>query len=247
MSISWFPAALGSLNTTEGDGKISFDTDGSIIIDRVWVGPNYEAAYALCPKPRHTAPAGTPGTNTLCIASSIERLKPDVTIVRATYQGIWNMPFTIYQMDANRYERPIQYHPNFNDATKFPLNSKIIVAQTDPTTGASFMVFQKFRDIGSSISDPVAKFRGIEAYLVATACFRKTSYALNPDFGLDKVFKLDAPEHGGYSIPDPSNSSKRWLKGDKTCRNLYRGASQIWEIGETWLYNINGWLSEIYE
>lgn len=249
-TISWFPAALGSLTPYEGDGKISFDTDGSILIDRIWSGPAYDTAYALCPKARDAAPAGTPGTNVFCINSSLERLKPDATIVRATYQGIWNMPFTLYQMDASRYERPIQYHPDFFNATKFPVNTKVYTThEPTPPDTLTFPVFEKFRDAyDASVPADAAKvkFAGIEAYLVATACFRKTSYALSPDFGLANIFKLDAPETGGYSVPDSSNSNRSWLKGDKTCRNMYRGASQIWEVGECWLYNANGWLSEIY-
>jgi len=210
----------------------------------------YVNAFSLCPKPRDFAPAGTPGTNTRCITSGYERKLPDAAIVRATYQGIWNLPFTTYQLEASRYEHPIQYHPDFNDPTKFGTwvgdtsgGEQTKMFETITEGGVTAKAFTKFRDIGSSASDPVCKFRGISAYMVASAVWRKTSYTLTPTFGVTGLFKIDAPDTGGlWSI---SNTSQ-WLKADKTFRNMYRGASVIWEVQESWLYNQNGWLSEIY-
>jgi len=241
-TIVWFPGSIAGLKPTSNDGKVSFDADGSIIIDREWKC-RYADAFSLCPKPRTAAPEGTPGYNTLCISSGYERFRPDGAIVRATYQGIWNMPFTVYEMDASRYERPIQYHPDFNDASKFPVASKIMKGVTDPNTGATVLVFDRFKDICDTANDDSCKFRGVEAYMVPSGTFRKTSYTTIPDFSLDGVFKIGTPETGGHPIRGGDNV---WLKADKTCRNMYRGASQIWEIQETWIYNENGWLTEIY-
>jgi hypothetical protein len=183
-------------------------------------------------------------------------MKPDAALVTSVYQGIWNMPFTVYQMDASRYEKPIVYHPAFNNPAIFGdyvgstsqyTQTKLTRGIVNPSSGViDTYVFDKFKDIGAGVNDPSCIFRGIEAYMVATATFRKTSYALAPDFMLSKCFVLDNPETGGLSIPDPSNEKKSWLKADKTCRNMYRGASQIWEIQESWLYNANGWLPQIY-
>lgn len=253
---TWFPSSFPStpaLISTDGDGKVSFDTDGSCFVERVWTC-SYVNALALCPRPRSAASAPVTGVSNLkCINSSVERLKPDAAIVRATYQGTWRLPFTIYQMDASRYERPITYHPDFANAAKFGTyvgdtsggeQTKLARKLEDPTGGSGgAYVFDKFRDIGTAAQ---IKFRGIEAYMVATATFRKTSYDIQPDFGLAGIFKLGAPETGGTAIPDPANTNRSWLKADKTCRNLYRGASEIWEIQESWLYNANGWLTEIY-
>ena len=247
-TITWFPSALSGATPYEGDGKVSFDTDGSIFIERVW-RCRYADAFTLCPKPRSFAPAGTPGTNTQCINSGYERLKPDAAIIRASYQGIWNLPFTTYQLEASRYERPITYHPDFANVTKFGTwvgdtsggeQTKVARIVTDNLTGTQTRVFDKFLDIGTTAQ---IKFRGIEAYMVATAVWRKTSYTLTPTFGVSGLFKIDAPDTGGlWSISNPS----QWIKADKTFRNMYRGASEIWEIQESWLYNANGWLSEIY-
>jgi hypothetical protein len=255
-TIKWFPAALQGLQTTEGDGEVTFDTDGSIFITRVWAGA-FQSCLDLCPKPRDFPPPNTPGLNVRCIESSVKRLRPDAGQVTARYQGIWNMPFTTYQMEASRYEKPIIYHPKFNDASVFgvpvgnpnnetgnPLQTKFYdVQKINNVDYPYFKAFANLTKAGSAVS---TKFAGIEAYMVATATFRKTSYALSPDFGLANIFKLNAPETGGSSVPDASNASKSWLKADKTCRNLYRGASQIWEIQESWLYNANGWLEAIY-
>lgn len=257
MSTIWFPGAIAGLQPTTGDGKVYFDTDGSIFIDRVWKCA-YANAFSLCPKPRDAAPVGTPGQNNFCITSGFERDGGDSAKVTATYQGIWYMPFTVYQMDASRYERPITYHPKFNNASVFGdkvgstssyAHTKVYRSVPDPVTGATVAsVFDKFLDISptNDSTDPNCKFRGIEAYMVATATWRKTSYQLQPDCSLSNIFKLDAPETGGIVIPDGGNAGKSWLKADKTCRNMFRGASQVWEIQESWLYNANGWLSEIY-
>jgi hypothetical protein len=79
--------------------------------------------------------------------------------------------------------------------------------------------------------------------MVATAVWRKTSYTLTPTFTLDNLFKIDTPDTGGlWSV----TNNNQWLKADKTYRNMYRGASQVWEIQESWLFNANGWLGEIY-
>jgi hypothetical protein len=246
-TITWFPGSIAGLQSTEGDGKVSFDTDGSIFIERVWACA-YANAFSLCPKPRDFAPVGTPGTNTKCITSGYDRKLPDAAIVRATYQGIWNLPFTTYQLEASRYEHPIQYHPNFNNKEIFPDNTKIIDTITDPVTKVEASVFNRFKDISTladpaSRTDPTCKYRGISAYMVASAVWRKTSYTLSPVFGVSGLFKIDAPDTGGlWSVA----SASQWLKADKTFRNVYRGASAIWEIQESWLYNQNGWLSEIY-
>lgn len=248
-TIKWFPGALAGAQSTDGDGKVSFDTDGSIFIERRWVC-RYQDAFTLCPKPRDFAPAGTPGTNTRCITSGYERSKPDSAIISATYQGIWNMPFTTYQLEASRYERPITYHPDFANTAKFgtyvgdtsgPEQTKLARPVNDAVTGAVLAyTFDKFREIGTAAQ---IKFRGIEAYMVATAVWRKTSYTLTPVFGVSGLFKIDAPDTGGlWTVAD----ANQWLKADKTFRNLYRGASEIWEVQESWLYNKNGWLTEIY-
>jgi hypothetical protein len=248
-TIKWFPGSLTGAQSTDGDGKVSFDTDGSIFIERRWVC-RYQDAFTLCPKPRDFAPAGTPGTNTRCITSGYERQKPDAAIISATYQGIWNMPFTVYQLDAARGEHPITYHPNFSntslfgtyvgDSTPGLTKTKIAGSTVDPTTGQKAWTFEKFRDIGTPAE---IKFRGVTHYLVATAVWRKTSYTLTPVFGVSGLFKIDGPDTGGlWTVAD----ANQWLKADKTFRNLYRGASEIWEIQESWLYNANGWLTEIY-
>lgn len=250
-TITWHPWQLTGLNPTDGDGKISFDTDGSVLIDRVWTCP-YSMAFSLCPRPRDPAGNLPQISNTRCISSSLERQKPNNAIVRATYQGTYRLPFTIYSMEASRDQKPITYHPKFNDpaifgdavgSTSGNAHTKVMRYVTDPTTKVSTPVFDKFLDIGTSATDPNIKFAGIEGYLVASAVFRKTSYAEAADFMLNNIFTIQMPETGGSTVPgSPSN----WLKADKTCRNMYRGASQIWEIQETWLFNPNGWLKQIY-
>lgn len=248
-TITWFPGALAGAKSTDGDGKVSFDTDGSIFIERRWVC-RYQDAFTLCPKPRDFAPAGTPGTNTRCISSGYERQKPDAAIITATYQGIWNMPFTTYQLEAARHDFPITYHPDFNNVNKFGTyitdtgpgeKTKHVIIEDDPTHAtAGAPKFDKFREIGTAAQ---IKFRGITHYMVATAVWRKTSYTLSPVFGVSGLFKIDGPDTGGlWSVADAT----KWLKADKTFRNLYRGASEIWEVQESWLYNANGWLTEIY-
>ena len=245
-TIKWFPGNLAGAQSTDGDGEVSFDTDGSIFIERRWVC-RFQDAFTLCPKPRDFAPAGTPGTNTRCITSNYKRQKPDAAIISATYQGIWNMPFTVFHMDASRYERPITDHAQFNNEAVFGSDkpggqypwTKIVEAQIK--SGVTAARFIGFRDVGQT--DAEVKFRGIEAYMVATAVWRKTSYTLTPTFTLDNLFKIDTPDTGGlWSV----TNNNQWLKADKTYRNMYRGASQVWEIQESWLFNANGWLTEIY-
>lgn len=238
MGITLFGNNLSALEEQVESGRFEITAEGVMVVTRVWKA-TYAVAIANAPAVRSADPGGT---GALCISVTIDREAGDIAIVRATYQGYLYLPFTIYEFANTRQERPIEMHPNFNDAAKFPDAVKFF----DPDMLLQGKkVFVKFQD-----SDPTAtnnRFRGIEAYITGSAQWRKTSYSTTPDFDQTDVGRLNAPEAGPYGgLPDAGNAGKTWLKMEKTCRNLYKGASLLWEITEVWQYNRDGWRDEIY-
>ena len=232
----WFPNSatlLAKLEQPEGD-DITVNVDGVTTYRRVYRG-NFVFLKANMPVIRSLDPNGA--YNGRATTISLSREKPDLGVLVVEYTGSAALPLPTYELVASQHEVPITYHPDFPDWTDYILPTTV----KDPETLTWIASFEKFREFGSN-----NKFRGIEAYWLAAAVWRKTQYTYTPDTNFSNLFKLDAPETGGNPLPDSSNTLKSWIRGDKSSRNLYRGASPIWETQEAWLYNPNGWLSEIY-
>ena len=248
-----FGNQLGALVERPNSPKVEFMADGVVMITRRWSIDSLND-IVLAPKPMDTDPLGY---NAKCVSTVVTNGPQEQSEVVSTFQGYVTLPPSIYEFANSRMDRPIQMHPSFNDVTKFPPEAKLYqpivpgVTFVNPTTAnplGSNAMFVKMNDVGTSTSDPNAKFRGIEAYIVGSAQFRKTSFSLSPDFDQTDVGKLSAPSAGPYSatLPDPSNTNHKWLKIEKTCVNMLKGASILWTITEVWQYNDLGWLTEIY-
>ena len=248
-----FGNQLGALVERPNSPKVEFMADGVVMITRRWSIDSLND-IVLAPHPKDYDPLGY---NAQCISTVVTNGPQEQSEVVSTFQGYVTLPPSIYEFANSRMDRPIQMHPDFNDVTVFPCASKLYqpiiqgVTYTEPTDANPIgqnAMFVRFKDIGTNSSDANAKFRGIEAYIVGSAQFRKTSYSLVPDFDQTDVGKLSAPSAGPYSatLPDPYNSAHKWLKIEKTCVNMLKGASTLWTITEVWQYNDLGWLTEIY-
>ena len=85
-----------------------------------------------------------------------------------------------------------------------------------------------------------------------------------------RLWKTDKPDLGPYyssnlfNIPDPDNTGQSsytgsgyinlqsgyvtWVKSQEDFQNLYRGASSVWQLDESWWANIGrGWRKDIYD
>lgn len=239
MAITIFGNNLSLLVEQPQSGAYNLTAEGIFTITRIWRA-TYDVCVANAPGVRSIDPYGT---NALCIQVDITRESPNLGTVTAVYQGFLNLPFTIYELSNSRMERPIGMHPKFLDTSVFPESCKVFEI---PDAVAAIPIFVKFKDVGTD-GDPDLKFRGIESFIVGNVQWRKTSYSQTPDFSATDVGKLSAPETGSFTgLPDQSNSGKKWLKIEKNCRNIYKGASLLWEINEVWQYNELGWTTEIY-
>jgi len=234
-----FGDQLTQLREQSDSPRVEFQADGVVLISRHWKvdsGSN----LALAPKPKDLDALGY---HARCVTSVIQHGKQNISDIMATYQGYVTLPPSIYEFSNSRFDRPIQLHPQFNNPSYFPDATKAY-AVPDPAT-PTVKVFVKFKD-----SDPVGannKFRGVEAYITGSSQWRKTSYALNPDFDQQDVGKLNPPETGPYvGLPDQLNTLNSWLKIEKTCVNLLKGASILWQITEVWQFNLDRWVIEIY-
>ena len=238
---------ITSLIETPLSGAFNLNAEGIFTVTRIWEA-DYDVCVANAPQPRSVDPLGT---NALCIQVDISRRSPRIGTITAVYQGFLYLPLTVYELSNSRMERPISLHPDFNDVSKFPYACKMFEPVIDGATGAPTGKenFVRFKDSDQPNPDtnPNNKFRGIESYVVGSVQWRKLAYSQTPDFDALDVGKLSAPEAGPFTgLPDQSNSAGKWLKMEKNCRNIYKGASLLWEISEVWQYNDKGWLSEIY-
>lgn len=241
MSSNLFGNVLSTLVEQPNSGTYNFTAEGIFTVTRIWRA-KYDACLSQAPQVRSIDPLGSNG---LCISVDIIRMPPDLGEVTAVYQGFLYLPFTIYELTNSRMERPIAMHKDFLDVSKFPLASKLFDIP-DPVGAPTDKSFTKFKDVGTA-GDPNLKFAGVESFIVGNVQWRKTSYSQTPDFSATDVGKLNAPEAGPYTgLPDQSNAAKKWLKMEKNCRNIFKGASLLWEINEAWQFNDLGWLTEIY-
>lgn len=240
MAITTFGDPQNTLTVQPDSGAYNFTAEGIFTVTRIWKA-KYDVCLANAPQVRSL---DTLGSNGLCISVDIVPIPPNLALMTAVYQGFLYLPFTIYELSNSRMERPIAMHPDFLDVSKFPEACKLfdIPDPNEPLKKS----FAKFKDVGTS-GDPNLKFAGVESFIVGNVQWRKTSYSQTPDFDAADVGKLNAPEAGPYTgLPDQSNTAKKWLKLEKNCRNMFRGASLLWEINEVWQYNDLGWLEEIY-
>lgn len=241
---------LNSLVERPDSPKVELMADGVVMITRRYAIDSLND-IVLAPKPKDPDPLGY---HAKCVSTNVVHGPQNQSEVVCTFQGYIYLPPTIYEFANSRMDRPIQMHPKFTDGSTF--------GSEDPTSPSCYKVFEKidpnlplgpnnqyfvkFKDAGTNPA--LLKFRGIEAYIVGSAQFRKTSFALQPDFAQTDVGKLNAPESGPYgaTLPDPTNAGKHWLKIEKTCVNMLKGASILWQITEVWQYNDLGWVEEIY-
>lgn len=221
---------------------VNITANGTVMITRRWK-VNGSVNISQMPLPRQLDPLGY---NARCVGSVSTPGPGNISMIESTFQGYITLPITIYEFANSRLDRPINQHPNFNNVTFFPANTKVL----DPVSGQ----FQKFKDAGTS-GDPTITFAGVEAYITGSSLWRKTSYSITPDFNQADVGTLNAPEAGANTgLPNQSNAllpgnppgRRSWLKMEKNCVNELLGASIIWRITETWQFNQYGWLGQIY-
>jgi hypothetical protein len=95
-------------------------------------------------------------------------------------------------------------------------------------------------------------YRGIESYPVSTGTWRRTTFTTDPAI-TGNMWYLDPPGFDDTvpdallaSLPDSDNTGNHWIKSQEDIQNLYRGASELWQMDESWWYNSLGWLPEIF-
>lgn len=235
------PNVLQASNQQADSPQMEVQADGTILITRRFVVDKANAGGAL-PAPRSGDPLGE-YTGVKVVTATSRPFKPDMAIIEVVLQGYLTLPLTIYEFQNSRMDRPIQMHPKFNTSPGMGESKYRVTQLTGPSAGA----WLKFYD-GPNTATKDHKFAGIENYVTGSAQWRKTSFSATPDFDQTDVGKLNAPEVGSYgaTVPDVSNTGNHWLKLEKTCRNMLRGASILWEITEVWQYNSLGWMPEIY-
>ena len=235
-----FGNQLAAMVESADSPRVEMMADGVVMITRKWKVDSGRDLL-LCPKPKDADPLGF---HARCVSTTIEHGPGRMSVVTSTFQGYITLPPTIYEFANSRMDRPIQIHPKF---LTIPGMGEEKYRTKDPVSGVFIKFWDQVEATDPQGSAKDAKFRGIEAYIVGSAQWRKTSYALQPDLDQTDVGKLSAPESGGYTgLPDANNSLKKWLKIEKTCRNMLKGASILWEITEVWQYNDLAWVTEIY-
>jgi len=121
---------------------------------------------------------------------------------------------------------------------------------TKDSNGTPVIAFQGTPPLyADAIANP---FRGIESYKVPSGIWKRTSYTLNPVV-TGNLWYLDPPQFDQtvpvsltQSLPDVTNTLFSWIKSQEDVQNLYRGASEIWQVDESWFWNSLGWIKGIY-
>lgn len=231
-----FGDQLSTKREQPGSGKIQMGPDGVIMLTRIWqVDTDYR--WSEMPYPRQP---DTEFNELFCVDVQVEPSKGKHTIMTATFQGFKTLPPVIYEFQNSRMDRPIQLHPDFG---KIPGMGELQYRVVDEKQGGAFI---KFFD--GTNGEKNNKFRGIEAYIVGSASFRRTEFAIEPDFSQTAVGKLQVPDAGPWAskLPDPLNAAHSWLLVENSCSNLLKGASILWQRVRVWQYNQLGWMPEIY-
>lgn len=268
----------------EQPAEYEVTADGVLTITRRWKG-TLTSCGAFQHKVRSPMPlwdishGSNPYINNskcLCVTSRIYWVGGEVYMLEEQYQGTFYLPFSIYQWQTQRLDRPIAMHPRFNgtylgsDVMKFNRDWTYDLAAPgiwngfpnwqigSPTTRSVTLSGDtstqvNYLDGTNSTSATPNRYRGIEDYVVASGIWHRTSFTLNPAL-TTKLWHLDAPYIADpsipasllASIPDSSNAGNSWLKSQEDVQNMYRGASEIWQVDESWWYNSLGWLPEIY-
>lgn len=247
MSITRFGNELSTKVEQPGSGKIQVSADGVVVMTRIWQVDN-DRIWQEIPNVKFSDPVYP---NLFCVDVTVDPGKAKHAIITATFQGYQTLPPVIYEFQNSRMDRPIALHPKFMDTGAGQMGeiagTEAKYKSLDPINGA----FIKFFDgtsgtVGGKTKDN--KFRGIEAYIVGSATFRKTSFSTTPNFSQTGVGKLTPPEAGPWAatIPDAGNTAHSWLLVENSCSNLLKGASILWQIVRVWQYNSQGWMTEIY-
>ena len=241
-------------------GQTALTADGAIVFTRKWK-VQYSGFFSNIPSIGDPDPdgfTGAPGPTgqvniPRCFHVDVERQAPGVALITAKYMGYNTLPPPVYELVNSRVDRPIDTHPSFFDVAKFPDACKVY--DPVPTTPAqtATKVFRQFQNADPTDTTRTGnnRFAGIQSYITGSAQWRRTKYSLTPLCDCSSVGKLEAPDIGSMSgsdigLPDYSNSNHSWLLIEHTCRNMLMGATQVWIITDSWLYNPAGWRTEIY-
>lgn len=206
-----------------------------------------------------------------CVSSCISWDKSQFYTLTEVYQGYVALPFSIYRWQTQRLERPITMHPRFggtfNGSPVMKYGRDWVWDLLNPGNWNGFPNYQlkefpipgsvdtEFVLLGPTEVPPLGtanKYRGIESYVVSSGLWQKTSFTIKPAL-TDNLWYFDTPSIGSEvpielynSIPDKTNAGFHWIKSQEDVQNLYRGASQLWQMDEAWWYNSLGWIEEIY-
>jgi hypothetical protein len=235
--------------------EFTFEPDGMVCLKRRWKFLSESRALSVAPRVAYT---DVTYGNFRCAQTTIKRMvngKEDAwSLVESTYYGVFAgqpMP-VIVEWTTTRNDRPIEQHPDFNTATfGYPLITDGVLTSGTPTT----KIFDKAINEGGGFAfkkfAPDSTFRGIDAYMVATAQWKVTDYLLGPNFDMTSLCKIDVPpsvvlSDGSIVSPPYQVSANKYLKVQHDCRNVLKGVLSIYERQRTWLYYDLGWVSEVY-
>lgn len=258
---SWFgtsPLTTG----TEQKASLHIAADGVYTITRRWVATaatlHLQQTAIRASMPALSGQFITFGSsvNALCISSDIDPVegKAELYMLTEVYQGYVALPFIIYSWQTARLDRPIQMHPNFDGQNPtYPNAMKNGVNWApDPQTGL-FAGFPPY-NIGGTTANP---YRGIDSWPTPTGVWKKTSFTVNAPTLTGNLWKGNPPDVGTFTsigLPDLANNGPTgtsglytWIKSLEDFQNLYRGASNLWQLDEAWWANINvGWKKDIF-
>lgn len=238
-------------------GLIDIQPDGTFTAKHVYEW-DYSTIFALFSNPSciyFPKQVDPEGLNAIIFHTTLERRKPDIGTLTVESLGFLTTPPTTYELSSSRLDRPIIYHPDFNNPTKFPEDTKVFEQRLQPRPAHVFVQFEDSAGGSSAATDPRNKFRGIESFMVPTLQWKVVDYMrgdyVSPalDFTPTNLFKLDAPVVGPYTgkgIPDESNSDNHWIKVQHDVVNMLKGVSPLWQRTRAWLYNDLKWMTEIY-
>jgi hypothetical protein len=214
---------IGSQFTTltrQCHGKVSVDKTGKATCRETYeIG--YE--YALAKGPGLGSPH--PIFKTLIATSvEIEETEGNMASIPVVYEGLYQIPVTLYERDTESTEVPIETHPDFAtwvNSTNAPTTLPIWTPLNAPPSK------QKFG--GWAHGSP---FEGQEKYLVPKVTFTATTVSSNRSGGGEPVGLIDAP---GGPVP-VLIGSENWLLFSVTETDEGGGLSAVGGAGGCFRY-----------
>lgn len=244
---TWPTAIPSGLIEQPGYPEIDMQPNGLATIEHLWKYVNYPNAINVAPRPGYFDPTFL---NARCATSHISRIANGESagwaLIKASFIGFLFLPPTNVELITNRLDRPIEQHPDWlNDAVfgTWSGSGQTRIKDPDALSTVGGYAFKAWMDN--------SKFRGIDAFMVASFAWKVTDYILlweNPDH----LFKIDNPpavylSNGlGCSPPGLGLTPPKWLKVQHDPEPVLFGQTPLIKRTRAWLYADVGWLPEIY-